>query len=77
MRDLSTVRCTKSRKATRQYTTDELNTFLNECNNEHVNVGSKNFFNMDETKQYHINESNTTIHIKGSDNAQININSKG
>ena len=72
--NLSTVRCSKSRIATKTYTEDDLNLFRNECKNEHIRVGSANFFNCDETQQHHVNASNTTIHIKGSDNAQIKIN---
>src|SRR5271156_1253613 len=72
--NLSTVRCSISRKATTVYTDTQLNDFLLDCRKEHKLVGSDNFFNMDEMKCNNINVSPTTIHVKGTDNAKINVN---
>ena len=71
---MSTVRCSIFRKATHPYTAKELNDFIKLCNDKHKLVGSNNFFNCDEMKNNNINVSSTTIHIKGTDNAKINVN---
>ena len=71
---LSTVRCSTCKKSTTVYTEQELNDFLELCNTKHTLVGSDNFFNCDEMKNNNINVSKTTIHIKGTDNAKINVN---
>jgi len=72
--NLSTVRCSIFKKATTVYSEVELNIFKKLCDVKHNLVGSDNFFNCDEMKNNNINVSNTTIHIKGSDNAKINVN---
>lgn len=72
--NLSTVRCSTSKKATTTYTDLELNNFLKLCNDKVKLVGPTNFYNCDELKNNNINVSKTTIHIKGTDNAKININ---
>ena len=72
--NLSTVKCSKSRKATKQYTNKELDEFIDNCTNQYKKVGPTNFFNIDETNIYHINAPSTTIHIKNSKDAKININ---
>ena len=71
---LSTVRCSIFKKSTTFYTEKELNDFTNLCIEKHKLVGSDNFYNCDEMKNNNINVSSTTIHIKGTDNAKININ---
>ena len=59
--NLSTVKCSISRKATQVYTDDQLDDFLMECRKQRKIVGSNNFFNMDEMKcrvaTYNINVS--------------------
>ena len=72
--NLSTVSCSISRKATKEYTVEELNSFLTDCKKECDKVGEENFYNTDEMKCNNINVSNKTIHIKGKDNAKINVN---
>jgi len=72
--NLSTVICSVSKKSTTLYTELELNNFVKLCDEKHKLVGSDNFYNCDEIKNNNINISNTTIHIKGTDNAKININ---
>ena len=72
--NLSTVRCSTSKKATTTYTDLELNDFLKSCNDKLKLVGTNNFYNCDEMKNNNINVSNTTIHIRGTDNAKINVN---
>ena len=71
--NLSTVKCSISKIATKIYTDAEINDFLKKCSDRYMKVGSF-FFNLDETKWNNINVSLTTIHIKNSDNAKININ---
>ena len=71
---LSTVRCSIFKKSTTIYTETELNDFTNLCIEKYKLVGSDNFYNCDEMKNNNINVSSTTIHIKGTDNAKININ---
>ncbi len=72
--NLSTVKCSIYRKSTTIYTQIELDEFTKSCNDKHKLVGSDNFFNCDEMKNNNINVSSTTIHIKGTDNAKINVN---
>ena len=72
--NLSTVKCSTFKKSTTIYSEADLNKFLSLCNEKHLLVGSENFFNCDEMKNNNINVSTTTIHIKGTDNAKININ---
>lgn len=71
---LSTVKCSIFKKSTTNYSDVELNVFKKLCDVKHELVGSENFFNCNEMKNNNINVSNTTIHIKGTDNAKINVN---
>lgn len=71
---LSTVKCSIFKKSTTIYTEKQLNEFTDLCIEKHKLVGSNYFFNCDEMKINNINVSSTTIHIKGTDNAKININ---
>ena len=72
--NLTTVSCSISRKATTTYTIEELNLFLKDCKTECERVGTENFYNSDEMKCNNINISSKTIHIKGTNNAKINVN---
>jgi len=71
---LSTVKCSIFKKSTTIYTDKQLNEFNDLCIEKHKLVGSDYFFNCDEMKINNINVSSTTIHIKGTDNAKINVN---
>jgi len=72
--NLSTVRCTISKISTCIHTQADINIFLENCIKSCKDVGDSYFFNLDETKWYNINASSTTIHIKGTGSAKININ---
>ena len=72
--NLSTVRCTISKIATTVYSKDEINFFIRQCLEALLFNGSELVFNLDQTKWRNINVSPTTIHFKGTDNAQIKIN---
>ena len=73
--NLKTVSCSISRKATTTYTIEELIFFFKDCKTECEHVGKENFYNSDEMKCNNINISSKTIHIKGTDNTKINVNS--
>ena len=72
--NLSTVKCSIFKKSTTVYSNIELNLFKKLCDVKHQIVGSDNFYNCDEMNNKNINVSKTTIHIKGTDNAKINLN---
>lgn len=72
--NLSTVKNSHSRKATKQYTDDENNAFLQECQIKRDEVGDAFFLNTDETYCRNINVSSKTIHIKGTGSAKTFVN---
>lgn len=72
--NLSSVRPSYSREATKKYSEKEISEFITKCNDLCKKVGRENFFNMDETFWRMINFVFTTIGIKGSDSTKILYN---
>ena len=70
--NLSTVKTSISKITSVIYTQEEINSFLEKCENMLVKVGPDFFFNLDQTKWNNINVSLTTIHIKGKQ-SKINV----